>query len=130
MFELEACLQVKSRGFRVRFDFANVVDHFPTNTAYTGGRDGDLNIKIYNAAYNHTFILAMQSRGVRERALRRMYGCGVGTVGMPGLAAALVAMLRFGHPARECSILWKTATARRAALRDAKRALRHRSNGE
>ena len=39
MFELDACLQVRRRGFRVMFDFGNVVEHHPTNTAYVGGRD-------------------------------------------------------------------------------------------
>ena len=34
------------------FDYGNVVDHFPTNTAFIGGRDGDLQVKIYNPAYN------------------------------------------------------------------------------
>ena len=121
LFELDACLQVKSRGLRVRFDFANVIDHFPTNTTFADGRDGDLNLKIYNAAYNHAFILAKRRRSACQHAMQRVYANGIGTVGMPGVVAALIAMIRFGRPARECAILKNTITARIAAERDAKR---------
>jgi hypothetical protein len=106
-FELEACLQVKARGRRVLVDFGNVVQHHPTNSAYTGGRDGDLRVKVYNAAYNHSFILAKHS-ALLLRPFRLLYLLLVGSVGSPGVAAYFVAVRRHGHPIREAAILGRT----------------------
>lgn len=107
MFELEACLRIRSRGYRVLFDYANVVEHHPTNTAYAGGRHGDLSVKIYNGAYNHAFVLAKYSRGL-QAAVRLSYLLLVGSVSSPGLAACALAAARYGHPVRELRILWNT----------------------
>ena len=107
LFELDACLQVRRGGHRVLFDFANVVEHHPTNPAYAGGRDGDLQIKIYNAAYNSAFVLAKHSPALL-RLVRLKYLLGVGSVGRPGLLACGVAAARFGHPGRELRILLRT----------------------
>lgn len=117
MFELDACLQARQRGFRVVFDFGIVVDHFPTNAAYAGGRDGDLDVKIYNAAYNHALILAKHRGGLFQRAAQNAWAYGIGTVSMPGVAGALVGMIRYGRPARELRILWRTWKSRRSAGR-------------
>jgi GT2 family glycosyltransferase len=106
MFELEACLQVRARGYRILFDFGNVVDHFPTNTAFTGGRHGDLEIKIYNACYNHAFILSRHTRGL-QRLARLGYCLMIGTVGSPGLLASLVAWRRYGQIRREVGVLFR-----------------------
>ncbi|HEY9903021.1 MAG TPA: glycosyltransferase [Candidatus Sericytochromatia bacterium] len=103
MFELDVCLQVKAQGYRVVFDFANVVEHYPTNTAYAGGRDGDLQVKIFNAAYNHAFVLAKHSPW-HLRFWRLMYLLLVGSVGAPGLLSGLLATIRYGHPLRELKI--------------------------
>ncbi len=54
---MEVCLQVKARGYKVLFDFQNKVQHYPTGLAYSPGRDGDLQVKIYNGAYNYAFVL-------------------------------------------------------------------------
>jgi len=105
MFELDVCLQVKAQGYRVIFDFANVVEHYPTNTAYAGGRDGDLQVKIFNAGFNHAFVLAKHS----PRHLhfwRLMYLLLIGSVGSPGLLSSLLAMMRYGHPLRELKIFF------------------------
>ena len=107
MFELDACLQVKARGYRVVCDFANVVAHHPTNLAYAGGRDGDLQIKVYHAAYNQAFVLAKHSPGAL-RVWRALYVVLVGSTGAPGLLASLVAVGRYGHPGRELRILART----------------------
>ena len=107
MFELDVCLQVKSRGYRVVFDFANVVEHYPTNTAYSGGRNGDLQVKIFNAGYNHAFLLAKHSP--RHLQLPRvMYLLLVGSVDSPGLIASLLAMKRYGYLLRELQILFQS----------------------
>lgn len=107
MFEMEACLQVRARGYKIVFDFANVVEHFPTNPAYAGGRDGDLGMKIYNAAYNHAFLLSKHSPP--ELRLRRLlYLFLVGSSGVPGLAAGLRAMWRYRKPMRELAVVYRT----------------------
>ena len=110
LFELDACYQVKARGYRVRFDFGLVVEHHPTNTAYTADRDGDLTIKVINPSYNHAFVLSRWSSGL-FRPLRYLTGFLVGSVNTPGLLAALVAIRRHGRPGREWGIL---RSARRA----------------
>ncbi len=107
LFELDACLQVRAKGFRVLFDFANVVEHHPTNTAYAGGRDGDLTVKVFNAAYNLAFVLSRHSP-FGLRAVRLAYLLLVGSVGTPGVLGCLVSMWRFGRPGRELGILWNT----------------------
>ena len=103
MFELDVCLQVKAQGYRVVFDFANVVQHYPTNTAYAGGRDGDLQIKIFNACFNHAFVLAKHSPW-HLRCWRLLYLLLIGSVGSPGLLSSLLAIRRYGHPLRELKI--------------------------
>ena len=45
---MDACLQVKGRGYRVLFDFANVVEHYPgPETMSAPGRNGDLAAKVF-----------------------------------------------------------------------------------
>ncbi len=107
MFELDACLQVKARGYRVLFDYANVVEHHPTNTAYAGGRDGDLMVKIYNGAYNYACVLGKHSPWYLAFP-RLAFLLAAGSVSSPGLLGALVAARRFGRPIREARILQKT----------------------
>ncbi len=107
MFEMEACLQVKARGYRVLFDFANMVEHHPTNPVYAPGRNGDLSLKVFHPAYNHAFILAKHSpRSLR--VWRLLYLLLVGSVASPGGAAFVVAVNRFGSPRREAQILIRT----------------------
>jgi glycosyltransferase involved in cell wall biosynthesis len=123
LFELDACLQVRARGYRVLFDFSNVVLHYPSNTAYTPGRDGDLSIKVYNGAYNLAFINAKHTPWPLM-PIRLSWQLGIGRVNTPGLMAAVVAMSRFGRPFREIRILARTWLAVAAGWRDG---LRHRS---
>jgi len=106
-FEMEVCLQVKARGYKVLFDFQNKVQHYPTGLAYSPGRDGDLQVKIYNGAYNYAFVLGKHSPW-HLRAVRLGYLLGVGSVNAPGVIAVLPATSRYGHLGRELSILLKT----------------------
>lgn len=125
LFEADACLQVKRRGFRVLFDFANIVEHHPTNTAYVDSRSGNLEVKVYNAAFNHAFVLGKHSPWY-QRPVRLAYMFLVGSVGAPGVAASLVAIRRFGNWRREATILgrtmrshlegWKAGTAKRRTV--------------
>jgi glycosyltransferase involved in cell wall biosynthesis len=107
MFELDICSQVKKRGYRVVFDFANVVEHYPSNTAYTGGRDGDLEVKIFNASYNHAFVLAKHSSRYLQIP-RLIYMLLVGSINTPGLLASFLAVKHYRHPLRELKILIKS----------------------
>jgi glycosyltransferase involved in cell wall biosynthesis len=104
LFEMDACLQVKSKGFKVMFDFNNVVEHYPTNKAYEAGRGGDLQIKIFNGSYNHALILAKHSSRL-IRLPRLLYLYLLGGVNSPGLLASLISMLRYRNPSQEVSIL-------------------------
>lgn len=106
-FEGDACLQVKARGYRVLFDFANVVEHHPTNATYAHGREGDLRLKVYHGAYNQAFVLAKHTPAPL-RPVRLLYLLGVGAVNMPGLLSFFVALRRHGHPRRELGILGRT----------------------
>jgi GT2 family glycosyltransferase len=132
LFELDACLQVKARGYRVLFDFANVVDHFPTNTAYTPGRGGDLVVKVDNGSYNQGFVLAKHSTAP-VALCRLLYLCLVGSTAAPGLLASLVAWRRFGNARLEFQVLrralrhhWLGWRAGRRARRSAKAGGHHR----
>ncbi|MBD1822044.1 glycosyltransferase family 2 protein [Cyanobacteria bacterium FACHB-DQ100] len=112
-FELDACLQVKARGYRVLFDFANVVAHYPTNKAYCGGRDGDLQVKVFNACYNQSFILAKHSPAYLQ-FWRLIYLFLIGSVNAPGLIASLRAIQLYRNPHQELRILqsaWKQRIA-------------------
>jgi hypothetical protein len=104
---MDACLKVKARGYQVLFDFGNVLDHFPTNPAFSGGRDGDLQVKLYNPAYNAAFVLSWHTRGLL-RAVRLSCLFLVGSVDNPGLLANLVARRRYGQIGRQVRILFRT----------------------
>lgn len=107
LFEMDACLQVKKNGYRVIFDYGICVKHYPTNTAYAGGRSGDLQTKIYNAAYNQALVLAKHS-SLGLSLIRLAYLFLVGSTEKPGLAGYFMAAARFGRPLREANILART----------------------
>ena len=119
-FEMDACLQVRARGYRVLFDFANVIDHHPTSATFAAGRDGDLAVKVFHPAYNHAFVLGKHLAGWR-RAACLAYLLGVGSVGAPGLLGSLAAAWRYGRPWRELGILRRTLRARVEGWRDGSR---------
>jgi hypothetical protein len=120
LFELDACLQVQARGYRVLFDFATVVTHHPTSSVFREGRDGDLEVKAYNPAFNHAFAIAKHRDGWR-RAAALIYLFGVGSAGCPGLLGSLVAAQRYWNPRRELQILGRTLRARWAGWCDGTR---------
>ncbi|EAQ81568.1 glycosyltransferase family 2 protein [Blastopirellula marina] len=104
LFELDACLQVRSRGYRVVFDYANVVDHYPTNTAYSGGREGDLQVKVLNGLFNRGYIFSKHF-SARHRKLAYCYQIFVGNLSGPGVLASCLATWRFGNYFREMRLL-------------------------
>lgn len=127
LFELDVCLTVRDAGYRVMFDFGNVVEHHPTNATYAGGRDGDLQVKIYNGAYNKAFVLAKHTRGVMPYFMTIANLTVKGTVATPGLIAFFVAVARYGNWIREMRILFGSVSASIGGWR-AGRTLRHLSN--
>ncbi len=122
-FEMDACLQVAARGFRVVFDFGNLVDHYPSNTAYVAGRHGDLMMKCVNPAYNQAFILGRWSPP-HLRPWRYMYLTLVGMPHRPGLLMFPVAVRRYGQLSREWSLYRQVQAATREGWRDGTRARR------
>lgn len=123
-FEAEACLQVKARGYRVLFDFGNVVDHRmePRATAYSPGRDGDLVVKVGNSAYNKAFVLSKHTTGRLQRGVRWLHMMFVGSTGTPGPALWPLTVLRHGHPLRELGVVGLAWSSRRSGWRDGRRA--------
>jgi len=125
LFELDVSLQVRARGYRLLFDFGNVVQHYPTNRSFAGGRDGDLQVKIYNGAYNLAFIHGKFTPwGLIP--LRLGLQLLVGRVNMPGLLALPIGIYRFGSPFRELAILGRTWLAVATGWKDG---LRRRREG-
>jgi glycosyltransferase involved in cell wall biosynthesis len=106
-FELDVCLQMKARGFRVMFDCGNSIDHHPTNTVFQQNRNGDLDLKVLNAAYNHAFVLAKHSMQPC-RAVRLLYLLCVGSAAEPGLIGFLVAAYRSRKVRLEFDVLRHT----------------------
>jgi len=123
LFELEACQQVKTNGFRILFDFQNPVLHYPAsqNKVYDGTRDGDLTQKFFNAAYNHAYILSKYTRGAL-RYIRIIYLFVLGSVPFPGPVKYPLSALRYGRPAREFRIMLGTLAANLEGWQDGRNA--------
>jgi cellulose synthase/poly-beta-1,6-N-acetylglucosamine synthase-like glycosyltransferase len=115
MFEADVCLQVRARGYRVLFDPGIVVDHYltPRVSVYEGGRGGDVEQKVGNAAYNAAFILSKHTRGP-QRWARWAFQMAVGTTQAPGPLLLPLTIARHGQPLRELAIA-RLALARRLA---------------
>lgn len=120
LFEMDACLQVAARGYEVWFDFSNVIEHHATSTAYKPDRDANLDIKIYNLAYNEAFVLSKFSPW-HLRLPRLAYMLLRGTTRAPGVLAYIVALARYRKPIRETKIFLTTIPNRLAGWRDGRR---------
>jgi GT2 family glycosyltransferase len=121
LFEMDACLQVAARGYEVWFDFSNVIEHHATSIAYKPDRDDNLDIKIYNPAYNEAFVLSKFSPW-HLRLPRLAYMLLRGATRAPGILAYLVALARYRKPIRETKIFLTTIPNRLAGWRDGHRA--------
>ncbi len=122
-FELDTCLQVRGNGYLVWFDFANVVEHRPSNPTYAPGRSGDLRVKVYNAAYNRAFVLAKHSPG-HLRIVRLAFLLGIGSAATPGFAGFAVGLSRYRNIGRELTVLGHTWSHHLRGWRDGTRARR------
>jgi len=107
MFEADACLQVAANGYDVLFDFGNVVEHHPSNPTFHPGRQGDLQIKIFNPAFNYAFILAKHTQWYRWPAVW-MFFLLRGTTSMPGIASFFNCVRKYGNLGLELKILFRT----------------------
>jgi glycosyltransferase involved in cell wall biosynthesis len=119
-FELDACLAIGATGHRVVFDFGNPVAHAPSNPTFITGREGDLALKVFNAAHNLALVLAKHSAG-RVAPWRLFYLLLVGSTATPGVLGAAWAVRRFGRPGREAAILRGTWRAHLAGWRAGRR---------
>jgi GT2 family glycosyltransferase len=123
MFEAEVCLQVRSRGYRVLLDPGIVIDHYltPRVSVYAPGREGDLEQKVGNAAYNMAFILSRHTPAPRRWA-RWAYAMALGTAEVPGPLLLPVSIRRFGRPGRELAVARLALSRRLAGWRDGREA--------
>jgi glycosyltransferase involved in cell wall biosynthesis len=108
-FEADACLQVARNGYDIRFDFSNPVRHFPTRNI-DNRRTGDLELKIFNPAYNQALILALHSPA-HLYLPRLMYLLLVGSRHAPGLVGLFFSVRRHGSINIEIVILAGTLIA-------------------
>lgn len=123
LFEADACLQARARGYRVLFDPGIVVEHrlTPKQSAYEAGRGGDLQVKVVNASYNRAFVLSKHTRGP-QRWARWLFLSGLGTTQAPGPLLLPRTALRYGRPARELAVMRMAWSGTQAGWRDGRRA--------
>jgi GT2 family glycosyltransferase len=123
LFEVDACLQVRSRGYRVLFDPGLAVDHYitPRVSVYTPGRGGNLEHKVGSAAYNMAFVLSKHSHGP-NRWVRWAYMTALGTTDAPGPLLLPWSVRRHGAIVRELAVARLALARRLAGWRDGREA--------
>ena len=117
LFEADACMQVSSRGFQVLFDWSNRIEHFPTSGVFNQDREGNLDRKIFNSAYNHAFVLAKHS-GWDLGFVGLAYLWLAGSTANPGVLGFFRAVSRYGGVRRELMILRCTLVCHGSGWRD------------
>ncbi|HEX2112350.1 MAG TPA: glycosyltransferase [Gaiellaceae bacterium] len=91
-FEVAMCLWARRRGWRILFDPAIVVDHFPGPRFGADRRGRPERSAVRDSAYNSVAsVVSLEPRLLRRRAL---YGLLVGNIGAPGLARAAIGAAR------------------------------------
>jgi glycosyltransferase involved in cell wall biosynthesis/GT2 family glycosyltransferase len=91
-FEVAMCLAARSRGWRVLFDPAIAVDHYPGPRFGADRRGRPEAAALRDAAYNEVAaLLSLRPSLFRRRAL---YGLLVGNIGSPGLVRAAAGAAR------------------------------------
>lgn len=93
--EVAISLWARSRGWKLVYDPAAVVDHYPATRFDADRRDRPDPIAIQNIAYNYgACLLSFEPRLIWRRAA---FGLLLGDAGTPGLGRAAVALAR-RHP--------------------------------
>ncbi len=90
--ELGMCLWARARGWRILYDPALVVDHYPAPRSDDYGRGGGSDSAVCDAAYNLVASLVSQRRDLLWR--RVVYGLLVGDRSAPGVVRAAAAIPR------------------------------------
>jgi GT2 family glycosyltransferase len=123
LFETDVCLQVRARGYRVRFDPGIVVEHgagIYSAAAYVPDRQGDLQTRVANSAYNIAFVLSKHTPAPL-RWIRWLYLLGVGTTWIPGPLLLPLSIRRYGQPARELAVARMAWASKQAGWADGRR---------
>jgi len=111
--DMAASLAVKRAGWRLLYDPAVAVDHFPAPRA-DGSRDAPMTpSRAYDAAYNHYLAISSISDNWR-RGCARIWSAAIGTRALPGLAWGMALLLLRGYLAVD---LWRATNAGRKAAR-------------
>jgi GT2 family glycosyltransferase len=87
-WEIDLCLGVKRAGWRLVYDPAIAVDHFPADRLDEDQRTGRPVVALENEVYNETYVLLRRLPRWRG-ALALGYGLLVGTRLAPGLVTAI-----------------------------------------
>jgi GT2 family glycosyltransferase len=121
--ELATSLYASSHGWRIMYDPAAIVDHFPGPRFDEDMRDAPSIEARRNAAFNATYIVLSLSPALRWR--RILYSLAIGDRSAPGLARAATAVIRrepnvargliWSVPAQLEA--WRTARAHPLAMR-------------
>lgn len=87
-WEIGLCLALKRSGWRLLYDPAVAVDHYPARRHDEDQRSGRSLTALGNEVYNETYVLLRWLSGAR-RAASLGYGLFVGTRQAPGVVVAL-----------------------------------------
>lgn len=86
--EVGVCTQLRRKGWRLIYDPAVVVDHFPAIRHDEDGRSGFSSVAQHNAAHNET-LAVLDFLPLWRRAVFLMWAPAIGTRAAPGLLQAL-----------------------------------------
>lgn len=113
--DMAASLAVKRAGWRLLYDPAVAVDHFPAPRA-DGSRDAPMTAsRTYDAAYNHYLAISSIS-GTWRRNCARIWSTIIGSRALPGLVWGLLLLFLRGYMSIQ---IWRAANAGRKAARKA-----------
>ena len=111
-WELGVCLAIRRAGWKVVFDPAVGVDHFPAARFDEDQRAAFNGVAQRNMVYNETLLLTEHLRGVRRLAFL-CWALAVGTRSSPGLLQWARLRLRLGD--RHAGRRWRATMAGRVA---------------
>ena len=117
-WELGLCLAIRRAGWRVVYDPAVAVDHYPAARLGGDPRDGLTPEALADDVHNETYALLRWLPG-RRKVVAFAYGLLVGSRRAPGLLVALVGVVRHGRG----PVLGRLMTAQRARLEALRSAL-------
>jgi GT2 family glycosyltransferase len=103
-FEMDLSLAIKRAGWRLLYDPAIAVDHYPARRFDEDQREGRSRVALQNEIYNSTYVLASRLP-LRRAALPLVYALLVGTRQAPGPLVALEQAARGRRPrarVRDC----------------------------